>query len=142
MAFELFERRLGRTSPNPTIGLQKKGTLSLNASAFALLMSTQSAKPAKSSQQHSSRTTAGKAGKQAAAYVEFLYDRARGIVGMRIAPSDGRNSYPIRKQPSAESYIVAGKAFFEHHNVELGTLRRFTPRIYDGNIMGFNLSEE
>jgi hypothetical protein len=140
MAFELFERKLGRTSTTPTIGLQKKGTLSLNAAAFALLTGTQTGKSIKNTPAPSTKKSAS--GKLPVLYVEFLFDRARQIFGMRVASADGRNSYPIRKQPGSESYIVAGKAFLEHHDVKLGTLRRFTPRVYEGNVVGFSLSEE
>jgi hypothetical protein len=145
--FELFERTLGRTSNQiPTIGLQKKGTLSLNTAALTLLLGTQTTRPTKNAGASAAANKAPKqpgpkAKHQPVAYVELLYDKARGIVGIRLASPDNRNSYAIRKQPGSESFLLAGKAFFDYHKVELGIVRRFTPRIYEGNILGFNLSE-
>lgn len=119
MGFEVFERRRWKTSAAPRCGINSRGNISLNASAYKLLMST----------------AEGKAPKEI--FVEMLFDRQREIVGMRLSGSE--NSYALRKQAGSESYIVAPTAFWLFHKLPVGKVRHFTPQIYDGKIVGFSL---
>jgi len=74
--------------------------------------------------------------------VEFLYEKSEKIVGIRLASGSGLNSYPVRRQKGAESYLVTAKAFLAYHAIPLDQLRRYSARLYDNNILGFSLVED
>lgn len=124
MAFEVFRRRSRLAYATPTIGIHKRGTVSINGSAFTLLVE------------------AAKIKDRTKVYVQFLYDREKGIVGLRSVPPETPNSYPIRKQERADAYLLTGKAFFSYYQLDQALNRRFTARIYDGNVLGFSVAED
>lgn len=144
MAFEVFERKSRPTSTVPTIGLQTRGTMSINAPAFDLLASTGRGKA--KAQRHDGPRRSGKqtakAKNGADALVEFLYDPTRQIVGLRLASDASLNAYPVRKQPHAESYLVTAKAFLTFHKVPTDKLRRYVARVYEGEVLGFSLRDD
>lgn len=140
MQFELFERKARPTTTVPVIGVQARGTMSLNAVAFEMLMST-----ARTADE--SHTSAKPSGKQTAktpdgadAMVEFLYAKADGVVGIRLAAENSMNAYPVRKQHGAETYIVTAKAFLGFHQIMSADLRRYVPKVQDGMLI-FSLKE-
>lgn len=144
MPFEVFERKARPVNNMPVIGVQTRGTMSLNAVAFTLLMSTATPADAAAAVDGASGS---KPGKQTAktpegadALVEFLYDKEEQIVGIRLARPDSMNAYPVRKQPGAETYIVTAKAFLRYHNIEFPELRRYVPKLY-GDVLGFSLKD-
>ena len=144
MSFEVFERKSRPTSTVPTVGLQTRGTMSLNAAAFELLTMEKPKRPDRSPVKPGKQKA--KAGKRPLeeyeALVEFLFDKERAIVGLRVAQPTGLNSYPVRRQPQSESYLVTAKAFLTYHGIQTDQLRRYTARLYDGEILGFSLKED
>jgi hypothetical protein len=129
--------------------------MSLNAAAFSLLAGTKGLTPPQTSlrahQQaakaaddgsKSRRKQTAKVGPDADAMLEFLYDKDLSIVGMRLAPPNSLNSYPVRQQKHAESYLVTAKAFLTFHNIPTEKMRRFEARIYEGGILGFSLKDD
>lgn len=148
MQFELFERKSRATSTVPTIGVQTRGTMSMNAAAFDLLTGSATARSAPRKPKQPS-VTPPRSGKQTAksddgadATIEFLYDKANKVVGIRLAAPESLNSYPVRKQPQAESYLVTAKAFLAFHGIATDTLRRYVARMYDGGVLGFSMAED
>jgi hypothetical protein len=146
MKFEVFERKSRPTVTIPVVGVQTRGTMSLNAPAFNLLAST--AKSAKPSPKQSPKTDVRQEGRRkkqtakvgdADALVEFLYDRESRVVGLRLASPNSLNSYPVRRQPVAESYLVTAKAFLVYHQIPTDKLRRYTAHLFEGGVLGFSL---
>jgi hypothetical protein len=139
MAFEVFTRKSRPTSTVATIGIQTRGTFSLNAAAFQLLVEAQKGKRALSETVKKAEGKTEKGGKDV--FIEFLYDSDRKMAGIRIAPPDSQNAYPLRKQKAAESYLVTGKAFLEYNKIDHGKLRRYTGSIHEGGILGFAVEQ-
>ncbi len=122
MPFEVFTRRLAPLGKTPTFTIQKRGTLSLNRSAYALL------------------------GEPAA--VELLYDRDEHVVGMRPVEADEPHAYPFRplsKQRDDEEdrgpVVVAGTAFTQYYRIDTTVSRRWVPEMRDG-VLCIDLKQE
>jgi hypothetical protein len=145
MQFELFERKSRPTSTVPMIGVQTRGTMSINAAAFELLASTKGKGAARAIKERATKRLGkqtAKVGDGADALVEFLYDRTQQVVGLRLATPESLNSYPVRRQPQSESYLVTAKAFLTFHKIPMDKLRRYTARLYEGNVLGFSLRDD
>ena len=146
MQFELFERKSRPTSTVPTIGVQTRGTMSINAAAFDLLVSTAGGKRSTKQQPQITSKRSGKQTAKAAdgadALVEFMFDKKEQMVGIRLAPPNSLNSYPVRKQPQAESYLVTAKAFLTYYGIPTDKMRRYTARLIDGTVLAFSLKED
>jgi hypothetical protein len=141
MAFEVFDRKSHPASLVPTMAIQTRGTMSMNAAALQLLMETANAFKGKRSiiKEPDSHAKAKK--DRTVALVEFLYDPDKRIIGIRLAPNDSQNAYPIRRQAGADSYLVTARSFLGHHKITTDKVRRFIARIYEGTIVGFPLNE-
>jgi hypothetical protein len=88
---QLFEGRHTRPGAIPTIGIQRRGNLSLNASGFELL------------------------GEPAA--VHLLYSPSTHIVAIKPVPKDTPQSYPVRKQQNARSWLIGARSFLNQYGV-------------------------
>ena len=143
LQFELFERKSRPTSTVPTIGVQTRGTMSINAAAFDLLVKTgtRSSKHPVAPSKRSGKQTA-KASDGADAMIEFMYDKKEQVVGLRLAPPDSMNSYPVRKQPQAESYLVTAKAFLTYYEIPTDKMRRYKASLIEGSVLAFSLKED
>ncbi|MFJ4972448.1 hypothetical protein [Streptomyces sp. NPDC088755] len=99
--FETFTKRMAPLVKQPFVTIQKRGTISLNAAAHALL------------------------GKPEA--VELLYDREESVVGFRPVPRESEHAYPLRAQnnKSVGPYIVSGTAFVKYYNIDTTVSRRW-----------------
>jgi len=124
MAFEVFRRRSRLAYATPTIGVHKRGTVSINGAAFSLLVDAANIKDRNN------------------VYIQFLYDREKRVVGLRSVPRETPNSYPVRKQARADAYLVTGKGFFTYYRLDDALNKRFTARIYEGNVLGFSVAED
>lgn len=100
-----LERGAVRSSTSqPTVGIQaNKGNISLNQAAFLAL-----------------------GGPQA---VEILYDPEERLFGLRAAQPSTAN-YPLHKQGSSATYLVAGGALVRVMGIDNSQARR-----YDGNMI-------
>lgn len=105
MGFEVFDKRKSALGQAPSATLQKRGLLSLNASAHRLIGSPKS--------------------------VELLYDRDMQIIALR--PSTDAHAYAFRTvNQSTGQVIVSLTAFAEYYGIETEVSRRLEPKAEDG----------
>jgi hypothetical protein len=117
MPFEVFDKRQTALAKAPVVTIQRKGIISLNRAAYALM-------------------------KEPAA-VELLYDRDRKVVGLRPTDESTPHAYEVRVQtPSKDTgpLLVAGTAFTNFYDIDTSVSRRWTPFVEDG-ILCIDLSK-
>ncbi|MCG8467698.1 MAG: hypothetical protein MJB57_05735 [Gemmatimonadetes bacterium] len=119
MAFEVFNRRSAGRTREPAITIQKRGTFSFNAPAAQMIAGDDNPHQLP---------------------VELLFDAERQIVGFRKA-RNATNPYMIRKQQNSESYLLTGRAFTQHYQIDTSVARRYRANIYEG-IVGLCLTDE
>ena len=124
MPFEMFVRRSRPTTTQPVVGIQNRGTISFNQSAFAML---------------SERMPKGAKGE---VYAQLFYDRERQVVAFKAVTETADNAYIVRKQPNAASYIMTGKGFLGYFGLMSETLRRYHLRQLDNGLVGFSMVED
>ena len=111
MAFEVFDKRKSALGNSPTATLQKKGILSLNASAHALIDSVDS--------------------------VELLYDSDKKVIALR--PSTEKHAYAFRKANLNTGQVsVSLTAFTEFYNIDTSVSLRLNPE-KDGDMLLLDL---
>ncbi len=114
--FEVFTRRSSRPSATEAMmTIQKRGTFSLNRAAFEGMGEPEA--------------------------VELLYDGGERLIGLRPVAASVKHAYPVRKQPNAASYLLAGNAFCAHHGIPVGESRRYNATIVEG-MMVVDLKQE
>lgn len=122
--FVRFERKSSRRSTEPRISIQKRGTFSINSVAYGMLQRGDIAKDAEDR-----------------VHVEFLFDPAERIVGIRqVKPS--ASTYPLRKLPRSDSYLLSGHAFAAQGGIPIDKTRRYRARAFEDGIVGFSLAED
>ena len=117
MAFEVFDKRLTPLTKAPVITIQKRGIMSLNRAAHALIGEPK--------------------------VVELLYDRDEKVIGIRPVSDDVPHGYPVRPQSTTKSsgpLLIAGTAFVQYYDIDTTTSRRWTPTVRD-NILCVDLKE-
>jgi len=119
MAFEVFSKRSAGKVKQPTITVQKRGTLSVNASAAAFL--------------------AGGEIPEKELPVELLFDRELSILGIRRAQTEHVSVYMLRKQSKSDSFLLAGKAFTAYYGIPVGEARRYVAKDFGDGILGAEL---
>jgi hypothetical protein len=107
--FEVFKRRSRPRSSLPTVTLQRRGTFSVNQHTLDAL-----GKPEN---------------------VELLYDRQRNVMAIRPVSAENQDAYPLRKQSSGATWLIAGTAFCEFYHIPLGTARRYIAEPYGSDGM-------
>ena len=122
MAFEVFRRKSRPTVKDPIIGMQSRGTFSLNAAAYKLVRGDR---------------------EDDELHVELLYDADEQVIGIRGVDPGAPNSYVIRKQKGAESYLMTGVGFLNYYGIPFtGKARHYIAREFDGGIVGFSLEKD
>jgi hypothetical protein len=107
MAFETFMRQRVPISAEPSVTIQKRGTLSLNVPAYAALGEPEA--------------------------VELLYDRERDLMALRKAESGTDSAYVVRPLGKGNStWLISGKAFTSYYGIKTGIARRWSGRFEDG----------
>lgn len=124
MAFKKFDRRARPTVTEPIMAIQKKGTFSINAATFELL-----------ARRGVERDENGRI------HAELFFDDEEQIVGLRAA-EPGVTTYPIRKQPNSESYLMTGRAFCKFHEIPIGETRQYRVHQFEDDIVGFSLEDD
>lgn len=117
MAFEVFEKKSAPLAKIPSVTVQRRGLISLNRSAHALIGSPEA--------------------------VEFLWDGERRIIGLRATEETNPNAYPVRPQSSKSEggpVLVAGSAFTKFHGIDTSKAYRYVPTLEDG-ILCIDVSE-
>lgn len=106
--FEVFTKRMIPLQKKPFVTINKRGTLSLNAAAFAAI------------------------GRPDA--VELLFDAAERVIGIRATDDEAEHGYPVRAQGGKEAgpFLVSGKAFSVYYGIDTTVSRRYTVELTDG----------
>jgi hypothetical protein len=124
MEFERFDRRSRPTSTDPIMAIQKRGTFSLNAAAYAML------EKAGAPRDNNGRL-----------HAEILYSPTEKVVGLR-ATAPGVATYPVRKQPKSESYLMTGRAFTVYYGIDTRKTQQYAVRDLGDGIIGFSLESD
>jgi hypothetical protein len=127
MNFEVFTRTTGRSASEPSVSIQKRGSLSLNGAAYRLLRSNRVIP------KHPRIKT------ESDFFVELLYDRENQTIGLRYAPPNNPNSYVVRKLEKANTYIVSAKGFLKHYQIRPGRVKRYTAHMHGPDVLTFSI---
>ncbi len=106
--FETFTRRMIPLSKDPFVTIQRRGTISMSASAHQLLGSPKS--------------------------IELLYDATERIVGFRGVDEASEHSYPVRSVSNRTEgpFVFSGTAFAKHYGIDTSQSRRRKAQLVDG----------
>lgn len=105
MAFKVFDKRSAPMRSTPSVTLQKRGILSINAAAHALI---------------------GKAD-----VVDLLFDAERRVMALRpAAPSP--TAYKVRGPSKTGQVLLSVTAFANAFNIDTDDSRRYEPFVEDG----------
>lgn len=106
MAFETFKRQRAPVTGDPSLTIQKRGTLSLNVPAYLALESPEA--------------------------VELLYDRNAHLMALRKVDPGTDSAYVVRPLGKGNStWLISGKAFTTYYGIEIGVARRWTGYVED-----------
>lgn len=114
--FETFTKRMVPLAKDPYVTVQKKGIISINATAYSQL----------------NRPVA----------VILLFDVRDQVIGLRSADTHDENAYPIRDSSSRGigPYVVSGVAFTKYYGIDTTTSRRW-PAQLDGDVLCVDISK-
>lgn len=116
MAFETFKRQRAPVSGDPTVTIQKRGTISLNTAAFIALGQPEA--------------------------VELLYDRDKNLMALNKVPTDTPHAYPLRGLGKRQStHMVSGKAFMKYYGIEIGIARRYVAQLEPDGLLVVDLTQ-
>jgi hypothetical protein len=118
MAFEVFNKKLAPLSKGPSVTIQKRGLMSINRAAYALLGEPQA--------------------------VELLFDRESKMIGLRPIEETAAHAYPLRPQSNKQDsgpLMVAGTAFTQYYEIDTTVSKRWVPKLEDG-ILCIDLKQE
>lgn len=106
--FESFSRRMLPLQSDPCVTIQKRGSMSLNRSAFEALGSPGS--------------------------VELLYDRDAAVIGLRPTSTHADNAYHVRGSGRSDSgpWLISAMAFVKFYGIDVAVTRRWPARLEDG----------
>jgi len=57
--------------------------------------------------------------------IELLYNPSKRIIGIRPGDPKTPHSYPLRQQNRGGTYLIAGKAFTTHYEIDTKVARRY-----------------
>jgi hypothetical protein len=120
MAWQKFNRKTASRTTEPTITIQRRGTISCSGPAVDLLLGG-SEKPDKIP-------------------VELLYDPERELVGIKLAEEGNPNPHLLRRQGRSEVFLVSGTFFCAHYNISTDLARRYCAQMHDG-VLGIRLAD-
>jgi hypothetical protein len=119
--FELWDKRAAGRARTPTITVQRKGILSLNAGAAHLI--------------------AGDGEVHDELGVEILFDPKERIIALRRAKEEHTSVYTMRKQKASNSYLLSIRAFTIYHKIDTTKSRRYVAHDYGNGAIGIALNE-
>lgn len=105
MGFEVFDKRKAPMRGAPSVTMQRRGILSINAPAHSLI--------------------------GGAMVVELLFDRDRNVMAIRPAESSP-SAYKLREPSKAGLTILSAAAFTEAYEIDTSVSRRYAPFMEDG----------
>ncbi len=103
--FEIFTKRMAPLGKTPGVTIQKRGTITINRAAYALLGEPKA--------------------------VELLFDRDKHLVGLRPVDKTAQHAYSLRTQGSGDTgpMVVAGTAFTNYYKIDTSVSRRWIPAL-------------
>lgn len=106
--FESFNRRMVPLKSVPHVTIQKRGTLSLNRSAYVALESPDA--------------------------VELLYDRDERVIGLRPVPASDKDASHVRASAPSDRgpWVVSAMAFTKFYDIDTSTTMRWEAYLDDG----------
>jgi hypothetical protein len=115
--FETFSRRMVPLKTDPHVTIQKRGTISLNKSAYLAIGSPDS--------------------------VELLYDRDARIIGLRKVSGDAENAYHVRASSQSPSgpWVISAMAFTKFYDIDTTTSQRWDAYL-DDDVLCVDLRRE
>jgi hypothetical protein len=108
------------------MAIQKRGTISLNGVAYTMVRGEEK----------------GEGKGDDTLYVELLFDPEKRAIGLRAVPPKTANSYPVRKMPRAQTYLMTARGFLRYYGVPVGQHRQYTATELAPGIIGFTLRED
>jgi hypothetical protein len=111
MGFIVFEKGSAPVKTVPTVTIQRKGLMSMNRAAHALFGSP--------------------------AAVELLWDPERRVIGLRPAPLESPNAYPVRPQNDSGRgpLLIATNMFTKFIELDTTEAKRWVPTVDDGVLL-------
>ncbi|MGI8868349.1 MAG: hypothetical protein ACR2F6_05730 [Mycobacteriales bacterium] len=115
--FESFNRWMLPLKADPHVPIQKRGTISLNRSAFAAIGSPDA--------------------------VELLYDRERGIVGLRPIDVKADNAYHVRRTSASASgpWVISAMGFTRFYDIDTSVSLRWAAYL-ENEVLCADISKE
>ncbi len=105
MAFEVFDKRSAPSRGAPSATIQRRGILSLNAPAHALINDAEE--------------------------VELLFDADRQVIALRPSEPTTR-SYKFRNTKTSKQVMLSLVSFAGHYGLDFAVSRRYAPTVEDG----------
>lgn len=105
MAFEVFDKRSAPSRGAPSVTIQRRGILSLNTAAHALINDAED--------------------------VELLFDTDRQVIALRPSEPTTR-SYKFRNTKSSKQVMLSLVSFANHYGLDFAVSRRYEPSVEDG----------
>jgi len=111
MGFIVFEKGSAPVKTVPTVTIQRKGLMSMNRAAHALFGSP--------------------------AAVELLWDPELRVIGLRPAPLENPNAYPVRPQNDSGRgpLLIATNMFTKFIELDTTEAKRWVPTVDDGVLL-------
>jgi hypothetical protein len=106
--FDRFSRDLVALKRDPLVTIQKRGTISLNRSAYVLVGSPSA--------------------------VELLYDTQNQIVGLRQSDPRGRDAKQVRSPTGKDlgPFVISAMAYIRFYDIRIDGSRRWSAYLDDG----------
>lgn len=117
MGFTVYQKGSAPVATVPTLTIQKRGLLSVNRAAYEMMGQPDA--------------------------VELLWDADRRVIGLRGAPVDGPNSYPVRAQSANSSkgpLLIAGSLFTRYIELDTTEAKRWVPEM-EGDVLCVDLNK-
>ncbi len=109
MPFEVFKKASAPIPTVPSVTVQKRGLISLNRAAYALIGSPDA--------------------------VELLWDADDQRIGLRPSALESPDAYPARPQTPDSSrgpILIAGNLFTRYIGLDTSSAKRWVPQVEDG----------
>ncbi len=101
--FERFSRDMLTLKNDPQLTIHRRGTISLNKSAYLALGSPDS--------------------------VELLYDSAEHIVGLRPIDPRAHHAYPVRHSSPRSPFVISAMAYTKYYDIDTTQTLRFNAHL-------------
>ncbi len=118
MPFEVFNKKLAPLAKGPSVTIQKRGLMSVNRAAYALLGEPKA--------------------------VELLFDKDERVIGLRPVDESAPHAYPLRPQSSKSGsgpLMLAGTAFTHYYGIDTSVSMRWVPTL-QGDVLCIDLKQE